>query len=143
MSHSFNKIWIHVIWSTKYRLPMITPEIEKILFPFITKQLNDLGCRVKAINGVADHIHCLFMLNPQKPLTEVIKQIKGSSTHFINQRGLMYDRFDWQTGYASFSVSESIVERVFKYICNQKIHHQKLTSEEEFYKFLKLNKRTN
>lgn len=140
MSHSFNNIWIHAIWSTKYRLPLITPAIEKTLFPFITKQLNDLGCQVKAINGAADHIHCLFMLNPQKPLTEVIKQIKGSSTHFINQRGLMYDRFAWQTGYASFSVSESIVERVFKYICNQKSHHQKSTSEEEFYKFLELNK---
>ena len=85
-----------------------------------------------------DHIHCLFLLNPQKSIAEVIKQIKGNSSHYINQNNLIADKFAWQTGYAAFSVSESVVEKVFKYIKNQKSHHQKKTSQQEYDDFLKL-----
>lgn len=60
-----------------------------------------------------DHIHCLFLLNPQKSISEVIKQIKGSSSHYINQNNLIADKFAWQTGYAAYSISESVVDKVF------------------------------
>jgi REP element-mobilizing transposase RayT len=85
-----------------------------------------------------DHIHCLFLLSPQKSIAEVIKQIKGSSSHYINQNNFIAYKFAWQTGYASFSVSESIVEKVFEYIKNQKSHHQKKTFQQEHDEFLKL-----
>ncbi len=138
MPHSFNKIWIHAIWGTKHRAPFINQKIEKKIHQFLSEQLREIGCPVRIINGMPDHIHCLFLLNPQKSIAEVIKQIKGSSSHYINQDNLMVEKFSWQTGYAAFSVSESAVERVFQYIKNQKEHHRKKTFQQEHDDFLKI-----
>jgi len=139
MPHSFNKIWIHAIWSTKEREPVITPTIETELFDFMQTQFRELGCPVRIINGVTDHVHCLFLLNPQKSIAEVIKQIKGSSSHYINQQDKSPTKFAWQTGYAAYSVSESVLQRVFQYIANQKEHHRKKPFIQEYEEFMKLN----
>ncbi len=138
MPHSYNKIWIHAIWATKERMPLIDLSVEKKIHQFITEQLREQGCPARIINGMPDHIHCLFLLNPQKSIADVIKQIKGSSSHFINQNNLIANKFSWQTGYAAFSVSESVVDKVFHYIKNQKQHHQKKIFQEEFDDFIKL-----
>src|SRR4051812_43847737 len=108
MPHSYNKIWIHAIWSTKERIPLIHHGIEQKLYQFLSDQLRELGCPVRIINGMPDHIHCLFLLSPQKSIADVIKQIKGSSSHYINQGNLIKEKFAWQTGYAAYSVSESV-----------------------------------
>jgi|SRR5690242_1852848 len=139
MSHSFNKIWIHAIWATKEREPFINSNVEEKLHEFIKGELNSQGCRVGIINGMPDHVHCLFLLNPNKPIAEVIKQIKGSSSHFVNQNNLVKEKFSWQTGYAAYSVSESVFEKVFKYIQNQKTHHQKKTFQQEYEEYIRLN----
>lgn len=138
MSHSFHKIWIHAIWSTKDWQPLLKLSIEKNIYQFINQQLRDIGCPVRIINGMPDHIHCLFLLNPQKSIAEVIKQVKGSSSHYINQNNLIPEKFAWQTGYAAYSVSESGVEKVFLYIQNQKDHHIKKSFKEEYDAFIKL-----
>ena len=138
MPHSFNKIWIHAIWATKYRQPMIHRSVENNIYQFIAEQLRAQGCPVRIINGMPDHIHCLFLLSPQKSIAEVIKQIKGSSSHFINQTNLIVENFSWQTGYAAFSVSASIVEKVFHYIKNQKQHHIKKKFQQEYEEFIEL-----
>ena len=138
MSHSFNKIWIHAIWATKERLPLLQQNSEQRVYSFIAEQLRELGCPVRIINGMPDHIHCLFLLNPQKSVADVIKQIKGSSSHYINEHNIITDKFSWQTGYAAYSVSESVVEKVFQYIKTQKEHHQKKTYQQEYEEFLKL-----
>lgn len=138
MSHSFHKIWIHAIWATKERMPLIHSDVEDQIHRFMTDQLREQGCPVRIINGMPDHIHCLFLLNAQKSIAEVVKQIKGSSSHFINQSNLIADKFSWQTGYAAYSVSESAVEKVFQYIKNQKEHHQKKSFQQEYDDFLKL-----
>ena len=138
MPHSFNKIWIHAIWATKERLPLLHQNSEQKVYQFIAEQLRELGCPVRIINGMPDHIHCLFLLNPQKSIADVIKQIKGSSSHYINENNIIPDKFSWQTGYAAYSVSESVVEKVFQYIKSQKEHHQKKTYQHEYEEFLKL-----
>ena len=138
MSHSFNKIWIHAIWATKERLPLLHQNSEQKVYSFIAEQLREFGCPVRIINGMPDHIHCLFLLNPQKSVADVIKQIKGSSSHYINKNDIIPDKFSWQTGYAAYSVSESVVEKVFQYIKTQKEHHQKKTYQQEYEEFLKL-----
>lgn len=138
MSHSYNKIWIHAIWATKDRNHFISSQIERKLYRFLFNQFTELGCVVRAINGMPDHIHCLFLLNPNKSIVEVIKQIKGSSSHFMNQEDFINEKFSWQTGYAAYSVSESILERVHQYIKNQKEHHKKKNFEDEYQDFLKL-----
>ena len=138
MPHSYNKIWIHAIWATKKRMPLIHPNIERKLYQFISEQLREQGCPVRIINGMPDHIHALFLLSPKKSIADVIKQIKGSSSHFINHNNLLDEKFAWQTGYASYSVSESGVEKVYEYIKNQKSHHLKKSSQQEYDAFLKL-----
>jgi REP element-mobilizing transposase RayT len=138
MPHSFNKIWIHAIWATKERQPFIHTEVESKIFDYMRMQFIDLGCPVRIINGMPDHVHCLFLLNPQKSIADVIKQVKGSTSHFINEQNLLSYKFAWQTGYAAYSVSESILERVFEYIQNQKEHHSKKSFQQEYDGLLKL-----
>lgn len=138
MPHSFNKIWMHAIWATKDRQPLIKPSAETKTFDYISNQLREMGCTVRITNGMPDHVHSLFLLNPQKSIAEVIKQVKGSSSHFINQTNIIPQKFAWQTGYAAYSVSESVLEKVFLYIQNQKQHHHKLSFQEEYEKFLSL-----
>lgn len=138
MPHSFNKIWIHSIWSTKDRMPLIDLSFENNLYQNISEQLLEQTCPVRIINGTSDHIHCLFLLNPQKSIVDVIKQIKGSSSHFVNQNNFIQEKFAWQTGYAAYSISESVVEKVFQYIQNQKQHHKKVTFQQEYDDFLKV-----
>ncbi len=116
MPHAYNKIWIHAIWATKYRIPFILADIEISIHQYISGQLQEQGCPVRIINGMPDHMHCLFLLSPKKSIAAVIKQIKGSSSHYINQNNLTVEKFSWQTGYAAYSVSASEVEKVFRYI---------------------------
>lgn len=139
MPHSYNKIWIHAIWSTKKRLPLIHANIEKKIFDCVKSQFIDMGCPVRIINGMPDHIHCMILLNPQKSIAEVIKQVKGGSSHYINSENLLREKFAWQTGYAAFSISESVMDKVFNYIKNQKKHHAKRTFESEFSDYLNIH----
>ena len=139
MPHSFNKIWIHAIWSTKERYPLIQPAIEEKIYEYMRVQFIELDCPARVINGMPDHIHCLFLLNPSKAITEIIKQVKGSTSHWINQQNLIKEKFSWQTGYAAYSVSESVLDKVFQYIVNQKHHHQKTTFTKEYDEFIKLH----
>ena len=138
MPHSFNKIWIHAIWATKDRAPLLAPSVELKVHNFMRQQFKEAGCPVRIINGMPDHIHALFLLNPQKSIAEIIKQVKGSSSHEINQHNLTDEKFAWQTGYAAYSVSESVIEKVYEYINNQKEHHAKRSFEQEYDEFLKL-----
>ena len=91
------------------------------------------------INGMPDHVHSLFLLNPVKAIGDIIKQVKGSSSHEINKQNITKEKFAWQTGYAAYSVSESATEKVFRYIKNQKKHHGKITFEKEYENFIRLH----
>ena len=82
MSYSFNKIWIHAIWATKDRQSLIKFNIETKVHQFLSEQLREQGCPVRIVNGMPDHIHALFLLNPQKSVSDVIKQIKGKLFSF-------------------------------------------------------------
>ena len=139
MSQSFTKLWIHVIWATKNRQELIDFSIEKKMYDFIWQELTELGCPVRIINGMPDHVHVLFLQNPQKTISDIVKQIKGSSSHFINREELILEKFAWQTGYAAFSVSESQLNAAYNYIKNQKKHHLKKNGQDEFDEFVKLH----
>ncbi|WP_294965246.1 IS200/IS605 family transposase [uncultured Flavobacterium sp.] len=139
MSQSFTKLWIHAIWATKNRQELIDFSIEKNLYDFIWQELNELGCPVRIINGMPDHVHVLFLQNPQKTISDIVKQIKGSSSHFMNRGEFILEKFAWQTGFGAFSVSESQLDAVCNYIKNQKRHHLKKNGEDEFNEFMRLH----
>ena len=132
MPQSYTRIWIHAVWGTKHRFPFINIDVEGVIHDFIKEQWRAQGCPVRIVNGTPDHVHCLFLLTPKKSISDVIKQVKGSSSHFINEQQLIDEKFGWQNGYGAFSVSDSAAEIVFKYIKNQKQHHRIETFEKEF-----------
>ncbi|GAB4025755.1 IS200/IS605 family transposase [Spirosoma gilvum] len=136
MSHSKSKLWVHAVFSTKDRQPLIIPVIRQTVHIELRNQLINLGCFVDCIGGVADHVHLLFLLNPKKSIADVLKQLKGGSSHAFNQAKLTATHFAWQTGYGAFSVSESHVPRVRTYIQNQEEHHRKLSYQEEYRRFM-------
>ena len=136
MSHSYNKIWIHAVFATKDRFPLIKPAVEKQIHEHMREQLIEGGCPVRIINGMPDHVHLLFLQNPKMAITEVIKNVKGNTSHWVNEQDLIPDKFAWQTGYAAYSVSESQLEKVYQYIKNQKEHHQKKTFIQEYDEFI-------
>ena len=139
MPKSFNRIWIHAIWATKNRRPLINPNIDTELHDYIMKKFQEVGCPIRISNGYHDHVHCLFLLNPKRSLGDIIQRVKGSSSHFVNSNNLINDKFAWQKGYRSFSVSESVNNRVYQYILNQKKHHEKKKFIEEYKSFLSLH----
>lgn len=125
MSHSLVHIWVHVVFSTKYRSELIHPSFEMKLYEHIRDRLeNDFHSKVCAINGMPDHIHLLFQLNQNFALKDIMKNIKGESTHWINENKISQEPFAWQVGYGAFSVGGSSVGVVARYIRNQKIHHR-------------------
>jgi putative transposase len=136
MSHSKSKVWVHAVFATKNREPMINPAIQSHVHDELRHQLVDMDCFVDCIGGVADHVHILFLLNPKKSIADVLKQVKGGSSHAFNQLKLSPTAFAWQTGYGAFSVSESHVQRVRSYILNQEEHHRTATFMDEYRRFM-------
>ena len=139
MPHSFSKIAIHALWSTKQCEPLITENVEKQIHGFLSDELIEIGCPVEIINGMPDHVHAMFLLNPQKSVADVIKHIKGTSSHAVNHQNLISRKFAWQTGYAAYSVSESQFEKVVEYIKNQRQIHKNKTFQHEFEELLLLH----
>ena len=138
MSHSLSKIWIHAICGTKDRQEFIRPDFEDRLYEHIRLHLSDdFQCKVRILNGTTDHLHILFLLDPNFALKDIFQNIKGESSHWINEQNLLEVKFAWQTGYGAFSVSESNVADVERYIRNQKEHHRKSTFMEEYDQFMK------
>ena len=131
MPHYHAKIWVHLITATKNRSLLIDPSSEQEIYGNMWQELLLLGCPTDVINGMPDHVHSLFLLNPKHALSSVIQQVKGSTSHWINDKKLLAGYFAWQTGYAAYSVSESRLETVRRYILNQKEHHKNLTLAEE------------
>ena len=139
MAHSYVKIWVHAVFGTKNRENIITPTIKKQVNQIIINDLKGLDCSLLAINGMPDHVHILFLLNKNKNIAEVMKQVKGGTSYQINQQDLTKNKFGWQVGYGAFSVSESGIEKVKEYIKNQEIHHQKRSFQEEYESFVELH----
>ncbi|MCU0392192.1 MAG: IS200/IS605 family transposase, partial [Thermoflexibacter sp.] len=116
---SYVKIWVHTVFSTKNRQPLISSKIEAKVHQLLKDELITMGCFVQIINGMEDHVHLLFLLNNQKSIAEVMKNVKGATSHTINQENMTHEKFAWQGGYGALSVSDRRVGEVEKYIKNQ------------------------
>ncbi|MCX6165357.1 MAG: IS200/IS605 family transposase [Ignavibacteriae bacterium] len=139
MPHSFTNIWIHLIFSTKDRQLLISESFESKLHNHIkAKLINEYESYVEAINGTSDHMHILYKQSPNFSLKDIVKNIKGESSHWINENNFTKEKFVWQSGYSAFSISIDKVKIVKKYIDNQKKHHKKIIFIDEIKKFLKI-----
>ena len=137
MPQSLSSILVHLIFSTKDRQPYITPEIESELHPYLATILREHGSPSLAIGGTCDHIHVLFALNRTTPIASVVEEVKTSSSKWIKSKGSAFQNFHWQRGYGAFSIGQSAVKVVKRYIENQKLYHRQTTFEEEYREFLK------
>jgi putative transposase len=136
MSKSLSCNYIHLVFSKKNRINLITHEIEIPLHKYITGICTNFDCPVIQINGVEDHIHILLMLSKNITLAKIVEEIKKNSSKWVKQQFSGYNNFYWQTGYGAFSVSPKHVGIVTNYILRQKEHHKKMSYQEEFIQFL-------
>lgn len=127
---------VHFIWSTARREPTLRPEWEERLHPYIAGILENTRSKLLCAGGIEDHIHLLVSLHASLSLADAANLMKANSSRFIHQE-LGSPSFDWQKGYAAFTVSISVKETVRTYIQNQKQHHARRSFKEEYLEFLK------
>jgi putative transposase len=137
MGQSLVKNYIHIVFSTKYRQPLISEAIEDELYSYIGGICNALGCTPIKIGGYYDHVQILCMLSKKIALMKLLEEIKSHSSKWIKTKGESLKNFYWQDGYGAFSVNPAEVDIVIKYIANQKKHHGKKTFQDEYRAFLK------
>lgn len=137
MPQSLARIPIHLIYSTKHREPLISDSVRDSLHRYQAWILTNLGCVPILINSVEDHIHALFELSRTVTIATVAEEVKKSSSKWMKSQGEEFAEFAWQAGYGAFGVSVSNVDRVRRYIENQREHHRDVSFQEEFRGFLK------
>lgn len=132
MGQSLVKNYIHIVFSTKYRQPLIDESIEDELFSYLGGICNKLEYNVVIVGGYKDHIHILCMLSKKIALSKLMEELKAHSSKWIKTKGDAYKNFYWQDGYGAFSVNPSQVEVVINYIAKQKEHHGKKNFQDEY-----------
>ena len=132
MPDTLSKLYYHYVCAVKYRNALIQPDFEDLLYKYISGITKNLNQSLIQINGMPDHIHLLVRLKPAMSPSEFIMKIKSNSSKWINEMRFINDRFNWQYGGAIFSVSYGHVERVSRYIQNQKAHHLSKSLREEY-----------
>jgi putative transposase len=137
MPHALVKNYLHIVFSTKYRRPLIHPPVEAELHSYLGGICNKLECTVIKVGGYTDHIHILCMLSKKVTLIKLIEELKSHSSKWIKTKGPGYENFYWQNGYGAFSVNPAQVDRVIAYIENQHEHHQRKSFQKEYLKYLK------
>ena len=136
MSNTFTQIHIQAVFSVQDWNCIIGKFWRGELYQYLTGIIQNNGHKVLAINGMPDHIHVFFGMRPIQSLSDLMKDVKGSSSKWINQKGFVSGRFSWQEGYGGFSYSKSHVDNVIDYIKNQETHHHRRTFIEEYLDFL-------
>lgn len=125
---SFWRLYYHIVWATKNRDPMIGENVEKQLFAYLVSKSSELGAYVYAINGWLDHVHLVMAVPPRLAIADVVKNLKGASSHHINHGAGFEGTFAWQRGYGVLSLGERQKADAIRYVESQKQHHNQGTA---------------
>ena len=136
MANTYTQLHIQAIFSVQNRNSLITKKWKLDLYKYITGIVQGNNHKMLAINGMPDHIHVFFGMRPSQSLSDLMQDIKGNSSKWINDNKLSLGKFSWQEGYGAFSYSKSHVNSVIEYIKNQEVHHKKKTFIQEYHEFL-------
>ncbi|MBK7681214.1 MAG: IS200/IS605 family transposase [Bacteroidia bacterium] len=136
MSNTYSQILIHLVFAVKGRDSLIHSLWEVRLYKYITGIIQKNEQKLLAISGMPDHIHILIGMKPNCRISDLVREIKKSSTEFIKENNLCRKDFKWQSGYGAFSCSQSSLGNVVKYILNQKEHHRRKSFKDEFMELL-------
>ncbi|HEX9421683.1 MAG TPA: IS200/IS605 family transposase [Pyrinomonadaceae bacterium] len=137
MSQSLSSILVHLVFSTKNRERFITAAIEKELHKYMASIFRALKSPSLIIDGTTDHVHILFSLGRVIRIADLVEEVKTESSKWIKTKGPVFRTFHWQKGYGAFSIGQSQVSTLKRYITRQKLHHQRVTFQDEYRKFLK------
>jgi putative transposase len=136
MANTYTQIHVQAVFVVKWRLGLIQKEWKNELYKYITGIVQANNHKLLAINGMPDHLHVFFGMRPVQSLSDLLQDIKGGSSKWINDRKFIKGRFEWQEGYGAFSYSKSQASTVITYIQNQEMHHQQKTFTEEYKELL-------
>jgi len=136
MANTYTQIHIQVVFTVQNRESIIYDKWKDELYKYICGIIQNNHHKLLSINGMPDHIHILFGLHPTQSLSELVQDIKGSSSKWINERKFVKGRFSWQEGYGAFSYSKSEIPKISAYIDNQKAHHNRKTFSQEYIEML-------
>ena len=131
MANTFTQIHIQAVFAVQNRKCIIQKHWKDELFKYITGIVHNNNHKLLAINGMPDHVHVLFGLRPAQSIADLMQDIKGSSSKWINEKGFIRSKFSWQEGYGAFSYAKSELPALIHYINNQQEHHRKKTFIEE------------
>jgi putative transposase len=140
MPQSYSSLWIHLVWSTKNREPILVSGLKHEVFKVINDIANDHEIYLDCINGVEDHVHLLVRLRTDQSVADIVKTIKGNSWEYFKEIPEKY--VTWQDGFAAFSVSPSQLKSVRNYIYNQEKHHKDKSFVDEMKAIKQISKST-
>ena len=138
MANTYTEIHIQFVFAVKHRDGLIHSSFKNELYQYIAGIIKNHNHKLLAINGMPDHIHILIGMRPTQSIADLLQDIKGNSSKWINEKKLVLGKFKWQEGFGGLSYSKSQLDTVIKYIQNQEEHHKKRTFLEEYRAFLKL-----
>ncbi|HEY3328895.1 MAG TPA: IS200/IS605 family transposase [Capsulimonadaceae bacterium] len=123
MSDNYIQLYYHLVWATKDRIPYIGDTTEAPLYQHIETLCNSARITVYALNGMPDHVHLVCTIPPTLALSDVIKDLKGKSAHYINHLDRNRLNLTWQPGYGALTLAKRNLKPVVEYVRNQKRHH--------------------
>lgn len=126
------RVWIHAVWATKDRQPLLDSSIRSTLFNHILENAKSKGIFLDRINGYVEHAHALISLGSNQTISKTLQLLKGESSFWINNNGLIKEKFEWQDEYFAVSLDESQLDAVRHYIDHQEDHHKQKTFAEEY-----------
>lgn len=136
MANTYTQIYVQIVFAVENRISLIKDPWRTELHKYITGIIQNHKHKLMAINSMADHIHIFIGMKPIQSISDLLQDIKESSSKWINRNNFVMGHFNWQAGYGAFSYSHSHIDSVVKYIQNQKRHHQKKTFRQEYIEFL-------
>ena len=137
MAGTYTNLLFHLVFSTKERTPLITEAVEGELDGYIGGIIRGEGGALLEIGGMPDHVHILARFKADASVSAMVRKIKSMSSKWMNERPDARERFEWQGGYGAFSVSESRVPAVRRYLRSQKEHHKKISFRDELIALFK------
>lgn len=137
MANTYTQINIHAVFAVKGRQNLLVDKFRNDLFRYIQGILKNQEQFALAVNGYKDHVHIFFELNPKYGISDIMRDVKASSSKWINDNKFVVGKFAWQEGYGGFSYSRSQRDNVINYIVNQENHHKKNTFKDEYLELLR------
>lgn len=138
MPQSLAGVYVHLVFSTRHRAPLILEDIRGELHSYVASIIKQHGSTPILVNSVEDHIHILLLLGRQSALSDLVQKMKIGSSAWVKRRDARCEAFSWQGGYAAFSVGARESETVRRYIANQREHHRERTFQDELRELLTL-----